>query len=161
MRWVRQWFVVAGLLLGPLAVLVFLRTFTQFDLGWFSAEAHLVAVSAISLIALAAASAASVTAMRSRQPNVIWLGIGCVAVGSGMLGHGLTTPGVLGQPDNVWVIRLPYLAMCAFAASLAAAGRSPSAVTTVVGGSRPPLGLSGLFSWWDDETCAGASPQRR
>lgn len=126
MRWVRQWFVVAGLLLVPLAVLVFLRTFTQFDVGWFSAEAHLVAVSLIALFALAAAVAALVTAMRSRQPNAIWPGIGCAAVGLGMLGHGLTTPGVFGQPDNVWVSRLPYVAMCAFAVCLAAAGQSPS-----------------------------------
>ena len=126
MRWVRQWFVVAALLLLPLSVLVFLRIFTQFDLGWFSAEAHLVVVSAIALLALAAAAAALVTAMRSRQPSVIWLGIGCVVVGLGMLGHGLTTPGVFGQPANVWVSRLPYVALCTFAACLAAAGRSPS-----------------------------------
>jgi hypothetical protein len=126
MRWVRQWVVVAGLLLGPLSVLVFLRLFSRFDVGWFSADAHLVIVSAISLFALAAALAALATAVRSQQANVIWLGIGCAVVGVGMLGHGLTTPGVFGQPDNVWVSRLPYLAMCVFAACLAAAGRSPS-----------------------------------
>lgn len=106
-------------------MLIFLRTFTQFDVRWFSAEAHLVAVTVIALFALVTALAALMTAMRSRQPNVIWLGIGCVVVGVAMLGHGLTTPGVFGQPDNVWVSRLPYLAMCSFAVCLAATGRSP------------------------------------
>jgi HD-GYP domain-containing protein (c-di-GMP phosphodiesterase class II) len=122
----RRWAVVAVLLTGPLVVLVVLRSFPALDLQWFNANAHLVAVSLIAALALAAALAALVTAGRSGQPNVIWLGVGCVAVGLGMLGHGLTTPGVFGRPNNVWVGRFPYLAMCVFAVCLSAAGRPPT-----------------------------------
>src|SRR4051794_40776169 len=115
MRVLRQWLVVVVLLGGPVAVLIGLRVFPRFDLRWFSAEGHLLAVSAIALCALFAATAALLTAARSAQPNVIWLGIGCIAVGLCMLGHGLTTPGTFGRPVNVWVSRLPYFAMCIFA----------------------------------------------
>jgi HD-GYP domain-containing protein (c-di-GMP phosphodiesterase class II) len=126
MRLVRRWLTVAALVLAPLALLVIFRTYPSTDLRWFSPGWHLVAVSGIAACALAAAAAALVTAARSGQPNIIWLGIGCVAVGLGMLGHGLTTPGVFGHTYNLWVGRLPYLAMCVFAVCLFAAGRSPS-----------------------------------
>ena len=36
-----------------------------------------------------------------------------------------------------------------------------SALTTAVGGSRPPLGWLGPLFWWDDETCTRASLERR
>ncbi len=114
------------MLLGPLVLLLALRGLPSLDARWFSPQWHLVAVSGIAACALAAAVAALVTAGRSGQPNVIWLGIGCVAVGLGMLGHGLTTPGVFDRPYNIWVSRLPYGAMCVFAICLAAAGRPPS-----------------------------------
>ena len=122
----RRWSIVGGLLLGPVVLLLVLRLFPDYDLAWFDAKWHLVAVSGIAACALAAALAALVTAGRSGQPNVIWLGIGCVAVGLCMLGHGLTTPGVFGNPFNQWVGRLPYLAMLLFAVCLFAAGRPPS-----------------------------------
>jgi hypothetical protein len=126
-RGLRRWAIVAGLVVGPVAVLFLLRVFPTFDLAGFSPYSHLVAVSAIAGCALLAAVAALITAGRSGQPNVIWLGTGCVAVGLCMLGHGLTTPGVLGNPGNPWVGRLPYLAMLLFAVCLFAAGRPPTA----------------------------------
>src|SRR6187402_2222467 len=126
MRLVRRWLIVAALVAVPVALLLIFRVYPRTDLRWFSPGWHLVAVSGIAACALVAAVAALVTAARSGQPNIIWLGIGCVAVGLGMLGHGLATPGVFGHPYNMWVGRLPYLAMCTFAACLFAAGRSPS-----------------------------------
>ncbi len=111
------------MVLGPVAVLVVLRSVPSLDLHGFDAEGHLVVVSLIAACALATAVVALGTAMRSGQPNVVWLGLGCVVVGVAMLGHGLTTPGVLGRPGNVWVARLPFVAMCGFAVCLAAAGR--------------------------------------
>src|SRR4051794_35769610 len=126
MQFVRRWAIVAGLLGGPLLLLAVLRVLPKADLRWFSAEWHLIAVSAIALCALIAACTATATAIRSGQANVIWLGVGCFAVGACMLGHGLTTPGVFGRPVNVWVSRLPYMAMLVFAAMLLAAGRPSS-----------------------------------
>ena len=126
MRLVRRWITVAVLVLVPLAMLVVFKTYPRTDLMWFSPGWHLVIVAGIAGCALLAAFAALVTAARSGQPNIIWLGIGCAAVGLGMLGHGLTTPGVFGHAYNQWVGRLPYLAMCVFALCLFAAGRSPS-----------------------------------
>src|SRR5215213_2295415 len=114
------------MLFGPIVLLLVLRAFPEVDVTWFSPQWHLVAVSGIAACALAAAMAALVTAGRSGQPNVIWLGNGCVAVGVCMLGHGLTTPGVMGTPFNQWVARLPYMAMLVFAVCLFAAGRPPS-----------------------------------
>jgi hypothetical protein len=38
-----------------------------------------------------------------------------------VLGHGLTTPGVAGRPPNLWVARLPVLAIAGFVAGLCAA----------------------------------------
>ncbi|HZB40088.1 MAG TPA: hypothetical protein VE487_03940 [Ilumatobacter sp.] len=74
MRLVRRWFTVAALVLVPIALLVIFRTYPNTDLRWFSPGWHLVAVSGIAACALAAASAALVTAARSGQPNIIWLG---------------------------------------------------------------------------------------
>ena len=120
-----MWLTIIALLLAPMAVLVCLRVFPGLDLRWFSAQGHLLAVSGIAVCALAAAAAALMTARRSGQPNVAWLGVGCVSVGLTMLGHGLTTPGVFDRPMNMWVSRLPYLGMCGFAVCLFGAGRSP------------------------------------
>ena len=77
----RRWRVVFVLIMVPMAVLLALRLKPGLDVRGFSALGHLIVVSGIALCALAAASAAMVTAVRSRQPGVIWLGLGCVAVG--------------------------------------------------------------------------------
>ena len=49
------------------------------------------------------------------------LGLGCLGIGFLMLAHGLVTPGIGGRPGNLWVGRLPVLAIAAFAVCLAAA----------------------------------------
>ena len=67
---------VASLVLAPLAVLVIFRAYPRTDLRWFSPGWHLVAVAGIAALALLAALAALITAARSGQPNIIWLGIG-------------------------------------------------------------------------------------
>jgi hypothetical protein len=114
----------------------------------------------------------------SRDGSLVLLALGCLAVRFLMLGHGLTTPGVRGRPPNLWVARLPVLAIAAFAACLCAAagpewrlagwaGRRPRATLAVVGavlalvpvaalwwptagsGARPLPGKTGLaWSWW-------------
>jgi HD-GYP domain-containing protein (c-di-GMP phosphodiesterase class II) len=106
--------------------LVLLRVDTSLDVRWFSAYGHLVVVSAIAACALLIAAVASATAVRTRKAAVVWLGCGCMVVGIAMLGHGLTTPGVWGRGPNVWVGRLPYLAMASLSLGLAGASTSPS-----------------------------------
>jgi hypothetical protein len=94
-----------------------------------SATAHLVVVSAISACALVVAVAAACAAGRSRDGSLVLLALGCLAVGFLMLGHGLTTPGIWGRPPNLWVARLPVLAIAGFAGCLCAAawpGRWPA-----------------------------------
>jgi hypothetical protein len=78
------------------------------------------------------ALATSVFASRDRRAAPVLLAIGCVAVGFMMLGHGLTTPGILGRPSNLWVGRLPVLALATFAACLASAMRTEGLVSRLV-----------------------------
>ena len=80
---------------------------------------------------------------RSRDGSLVLLALGCLAVGFLLLGHGLTTPGVRGRPPNLWVARLPVLAIAAFAACLCAAagpagGRCGPWYRWRRGGGRPP-----------------------
>jgi hypothetical protein len=120
---VRRWILVLVLLLVPMAVLALLRVIPEIDKRFYSADGHLVVVSAIAACALIVASLAAVAASRVPQPGVVWLGLGCTAVGVFMLGHGLLTPGVFGQPTNRWVGRLPYAALASFALCLYIGGR--------------------------------------
>ena len=86
-------------------------------------------VSAISACALAVAVAAAAAAGRSRDGSLVLLALGCLGVGFLMLTHGLVTPGIGGRPVNLWVGRLPVLAIATFAVCLAAAawpGRPPA-----------------------------------
>jgi hypothetical protein len=106
-----------------MAVLALLRMIPGIDKRFYSADGHLVVVSAIAACALIVATVAAVAAIRVPQPGVVWLGLGCTAVGVFMLGHGLITPGVLGQPTNRWVGRLPYAAIASFALCLYVGGR--------------------------------------
>jgi len=67
---------------------------------------------------------------RAAHYGPVWLAAGCLWVGALMVGHGLSTPGVGGQPFNMWVIRLPQLAILGFAIALALAGRPRSRATS-------------------------------
>ncbi|HEX4982414.1 MAG TPA: HD-GYP domain-containing protein, partial [Ilumatobacteraceae bacterium] len=125
MTFVRRWILIAVLLLVPMGVLALLRVIPAIDRRIYSADAHLVVVSAIAACALIVASMAAVAASRVPQPGVVWLGLGCMAVGVFMLGHGLLTPGVFGQPKNRWIGRLPYAAIASFALCLYIGGRRP------------------------------------
>jgi HD-GYP domain-containing protein (c-di-GMP phosphodiesterase class II) len=114
-------------LLGiPSAVLVVLRATPAIDVRWYSPDGHLVVVAGIALCALIVAIVAVSVTLRQPHPGLVWLGLGCSAVGLFMLGHGLTTPGVLGQPMNLWVARLPYAAMGVFSICLFIAGCDPA-----------------------------------
>jgi hypothetical protein len=109
------------LLAVPFALTLILRTVPQLDLVYESPGFHVVAVSAIAASALVVAILTGVVAARVREPAPVLLAIGCVFVGALMLGHGLTTPGILGRPLNMWVARFPVLALAGFAASVLAA----------------------------------------
>lgn len=113
--------VVLGALLAPPGTLLLLRAVPALDLFLRSAMVHLVVVSAISACALAVAVAAAAAAGRSRDGSLVLLALGCLGVGFLMLGHGLMTPGIGGRPPNLWVGRLPVLAITTFTVCLCAA----------------------------------------
>ncbi|MEP7202425.1 MAG: HD-GYP domain-containing protein [Ilumatobacteraceae bacterium] len=120
----RRWLVVVVLLAAPTLFLIFLRSFPGFDPKWFSANGHMVVVSAIAACALFVAVAAVASATQTPQAGVVWLALGCSFVGLFMVGHGLSTPGALHHHgQNMWVGRLPYAAMTGFAVCLLIAGR--------------------------------------
>jgi len=149
--------VVLLALLAPQGTLLLLRAVPTLDLVLRSAVAHLVVVSAISACALAVAVAAAGAAGRSRDGSLVLLALGCLAVGGLMLGHGLLTPGIGGRPANLWVGRLPVLAITAFAGCLCAAAwpqRPPAAWagrwprgTLAAGGAALALALVGVSLW--------------
>jgi HD-GYP domain-containing protein (c-di-GMP phosphodiesterase class II) len=149
---VRRWLLVACLLLVPMAVLAILRSSPGIDLQWFSPDGHLVVVGGIALCALIVACVAVSAALRQPQPGLVWLGLGCSSVGLFMLGHGLTTPGVLGQPQNLWIARLPYAAIGMFAICLFVAGRNPDRGLNAFVARHPlavivgPIGAMGVFT---------------
>jgi len=70
----------------------------------------------------------------------VWLAVGCLWVGTTMVAHGLTTPGVAGQPYNLWVSRLPQLAILGFAVALLLAGAPRNRATSRFA-ARNPLTL--------------------
>ena len=122
--------VVLLALLAPPGSLMLLHTVPAMDLLLHSAVAHLAVVSAISACALAVAAAAAAAAGRSHDGGLVLLAFGCLTVGFLMLTHGLLTPGIAGRPPNLWIGRLPVLAIAAFAACLWAAAwpeRPPAA----------------------------------
>jgi HD-GYP domain-containing protein (c-di-GMP phosphodiesterase class II) len=111
---------LALLLIAPTALMAALRAFPRLDLLFESATFHLIVVSAIAGCALLVALIVAVVAARARHPSLVLLAVGCVSVGVLMLGHGLTTPGIMGRPLNMWVARFPVIAMAGFALCLAA-----------------------------------------
>ena len=149
--------VVLLALLAPQGTLLLLRAVPTLDLVLRSAVGHLVVVGAISACALAVAVAAATAAGRSRDGSLVLLALGCLAVGFLMLGHGLVTPGIGRRPANLWVGRLPVLAIAAFAGCLGAAAwpqRPPAAWagrwprgTLAVGGAALALMLVAVSLW--------------
>jgi hypothetical protein len=117
----RRWLGVAAMLALPTVLLVVLRTTSTLDVSFGTPNGHLVVVGGIAALALVVACLAVVAALRSGHPGPVLLGIGCAALGMTMLGHGLTTPGVLGTPFNAWVGRFPRAALLSFATCLAIA----------------------------------------
>jgi putative nucleotidyltransferase with HDIG domain len=109
-------------LLGiPLALFAILTVAPQLDVLFESVRFHLIVISAIAASAVGVATFAAVAAMRSRSAPMVFVALGCVSVAVLMLGHGLTTPGVMSTPRNLWVARFPVLAVGAFALWQAAA----------------------------------------
>ena len=103
---------------------------------------HLYVVSAIAACALFVALATATYAVRDGRAAPVLTAIGCVAVGFMMLGHGLTTPGIFGRPMNLWVARLPVLALATFAVCLTAASRPHATISRLVARSpRVALGF--------------------
>lgn len=116
-----------ALLLGlPIVTLVTFKSRPQFDPVLKSAYLHLVFVSAIAAAASVVAVMAARAANRTTQAGPVLLAMGCLVVGIPMTGHGLVTPGVLGQPFNPWVSRLPWFSMLLFAIAMMLASRPPT-----------------------------------
>jgi hypothetical protein len=114
------------LLVAPAGVTLALRAIPRLDLLFESPSFHVVVVSAIAACALVVALLTAVVASRAPQPATVLVASGCLFVGVMMLGHGLTTPGVLGRPLNMWVARFPLLAVAGFALCLVGATLSDS-----------------------------------
>lgn len=104
----------------PLAVLLLLRRSEHLDWFLFAPNVHLVLAAALAASAITVAALAGITAARSGSANPVWLALGCLLTGVVFAGHGLTTPGALGQPDNEWVARLSCASVVTLTLGLAA-----------------------------------------
>jgi HD-GYP domain-containing protein (c-di-GMP phosphodiesterase class II) len=117
---------MTALLVSPLGTFALLRVSPQLDALFVATTFHLLVVSAIAACAATVALFAALAAAKARDASLVFLALGCLAVGAAMLGHGLTTPGVAGMPMNLWVARLPQIAIASFAACLVTALSGPS-----------------------------------
>ncbi len=144
MTFIRRWWPVGAVLTVPLGVLFFLRAASALDVSWFSAPGHVVIMVLVAGLALGVAGIAIHSSLRTGQPGVVWLSVGCAEVGLLLLGHGLTTPGAIGQPPNQWVGRLPYAAMATIALCLFVAGRSPGGTVNRWVGRHPVVTLAAV-----------------
>lgn len=155
-----------GLLLGPALLLFAGHSIPALDPVFESPRFHLVIVSGIAACALLLALATAVAAARDGRAAPVLLAIGCVSVGFLMLAHGLTTPGMLGQPLNMWVGRLGSLALIGFAACLAAAIWDEGPIARVVAvaprlsiaASVVVIGIGCMVIVVDPTVLSGASP---
>ena len=130
------------LLVVPAVALAVGRSSPALDPILESVVFHVWVVSAIAACALFVALATASYAVRDGRAAPVLIALGCVAVGFMMLGHGLTTPGILGRPMNQWVGRLPILALATFAGCLAAAARPDGTISRLVARSpRVALGF--------------------
>lgn len=166
-RALRRWSGFVALLAVPVVVLVALRWTQTPDIELPRGEFHLVVVAAIAACALVIAVLAVTAAKRSLRAGPVYLGVGCSAIGVLLLSHGLTTPGVLGQPFNQWVGRLPYLAMLIFSSMLVVASLRPDHALQRLAASHPaavswiPLAgfaLLGAIVVVDPHALAGSQP---
>jgi hypothetical protein len=144
---------ILALLFGPAALLIVAHAFPVIDPLFESLQFHVVVVSGIAGCALVVATIAAIAATKERRPAPLLLALGCLGVGCLLLAHGLTTPGMIGQPLNMWVARLPTLAIVVFAACLGGALRAKSIVGRIV--ERAPVwslvvpgALIASFSAW-------------
>ena len=101
----------------PIGLVAVLRG-SPLDVLFRSPGFHLVVVSTIAACALGIAVVATRAAVRAARHQLEPLAAGCLAVGVFMVGHGLTTPGILGRPVQSWVARMPILAIAGFAVGL-------------------------------------------
>ncbi len=131
----RGMLVLTCLLVVPAVALAVARSVPALDPVLESALFHLYVVSAIAACALLVALATASYAVRDGRAAPVLIALGCVAVGFMMLGHGLTTPGIFGRPMNLWVARLPVLALATFAGCLALAARPDGRISRLVGTS--------------------------
>lgn len=131
----QRWFLLA--LLAPLLIWVVLRLVPELDIRVLAGQFHLVLMTIVASCALLVAVLAARASSQIRQPGVVLLASGCLVAGSTLLGHGLTTPFVLGQPVNRWVGRLPYLGLLAIALCLALASSNAARERLAVIGRRP------------------------
>ena len=106
---------------APLAGLLVLLIAPDLDVQVLAGTFHLWIMTAVALCALLVAALAARASAATHQPGLVLLASGCLGVGLLMLGHGLTTPFVMGQPLNQWVGRLPYLGLTWFTLCLALA----------------------------------------
>lgn len=113
--------IAVSMLGAPIVLFVALRSFPAMDKLFMSANFHLVVVSVIAACAVGIAIIAGIAAGRSRDCALVFVALGCLALGLIMLSHGLVTPGVAGVGPNPWVGRLPNFAIAAFALSQLAA----------------------------------------
>lgn len=133
---------IAATLIGiPVALFAVLNALPSLDVYFESANFHLIVVSAIAACSAGMAILAGIAAARSREAPLVFLALGCVAVGVGMLGHGLSTPGVAGMEMNHWVARLPTIAIALFAACQAAAVLRPRRAVARLAAGHPWLAL--------------------
>lgn len=130
----------------PVAVLILLRGAPSLDASFFDAEVHLWVVSVIAGFSAAIALVAAFGASESKHPGLVHLSIGASAVGVFMLGHGLTTPGVLGNGPNAWVGRFPYLALGIFTITLFSSSRRVDKPLERLVARRPVTFVAGAFS---------------
>ncbi|MGH2776773.1 MAG: HD domain-containing phosphohydrolase [Actinomycetota bacterium] len=122
-----------AVLVLPNALLYVLRTTPGLDILLDAPGFHMVVVSAISFCALVVAVAAAVASLRSDNPMLVLVALGCLSVGIFMFVHGVSTPGLgFGDGVNIWFHRFPIVAIAGFAICLAVATGRNNRLTRLI-----------------------------
>jgi HD-GYP domain-containing protein (c-di-GMP phosphodiesterase class II) len=124
-------------LLGPSVLFVVLRLNGDLDPFYRDLNVHIIVVSSIAACALVVALVSTRAAAHADHPGPVWLATGCVMLGLFFFCHGLVTPGVSGRPVNLWVARMPYLAITSFAAALVVASLPRADAVSRLAARRP------------------------